>query len=84
MASLAATTKSHSCHVQVNRIKLDADDPDDTQGLPDSISLKLRLSGEECPEDIEERISDRITEITGFCHKGFEIECLSRSSDEVR
>lgn len=50
-------------------IEWDVDFEEEKENLPEEIEI---------PEDIAERnddeeISDYITELTGFCHKGFEI-----------
>lgn len=63
--------EKRSYHVQANEIRWDADDPADIQGLPTSISFIF--SDEDLAEDdIESLIADKITEVTGFCHDGFD------------
>lgn len=49
------------------RIEWDVDDPKDLESLPTEVEIPLEIAdGEE--------ISDYLTELTGFCHKGFAIE----------
>lgn len=50
----------------------DADDAEDIADLPTAMEVEVAdgLSGDE----LDEAISDAITEATGFCHKGFAVE----------
>lgn len=52
--------------VKAVNIQWDVDSKSDRKFLPDEIEI---------PDDItdEEDISDYITNLTGFCHKGFQI-----------
>lgn len=45
----------------------DVDDPEDLEDLPTEIDI---------PSDMEDEdeISDYISDVTGFCHKGFNLE----------
>lgn len=47
-------------------IKWDVDDEKDLENLPKEIYVPLEMTD-------EEEISDYITDLTGFCHKGFEL-----------
>lgn len=55
--------------IKVFDIKWDTDGEDIP--LPEEFTFEL-----EDHEDIEEFMSDTITEITGFCHNGFDYEVL--------
>ena len=65
--------------VSVCNIDWDADDEDDLNEIPDNITFAIpvveysRLN----ENDLNEMISDTITEITGFCHKGWESFSIS-------
>ena len=48
-------------------IQWDVDSPEELHGLPDEIEIPDGM------ED-EDQISDYITETTGFCHSGFELD----------
>ncbi len=45
----------------------DADDPEDIIDLPSEIQIPEGM-------DDEDEISDYISDVTGFCHKGFNLE----------
>ena len=45
----------------------DVDDPKDLENLPKEIELPLHMYD-------EDEISDYITNLTGFCHKGFRLK----------
>lgn len=47
-------------------IKWDVDDEKDLENLPKEIYLPLEMTD-------EEEISDYLTDLTGFCHKGFDL-----------
>ena len=48
----------------------DVDEDEDTTDvyLPDEVEIPRELEGKD-----EEEISDYLTDLTGFCHKGFEL-----------
>lgn len=48
-------------------IQWDVDDPADISALPDEILIPENLND-------DEEISDYISDMTGFCHRGFEIK----------
>lgn len=48
-------------------IQWDVDNPKDLEELPTEIDIPDGI-------DDEDGISDYITDATGFCHKGFEVE----------
>ena len=48
-------------------IQWDVDDLEDLNYLPTGIDIPDGM-------DDEDEISDYITDVTGFCHKGFELE----------
>lgn len=49
------------------RIEWDADDPKDLESLPTEVRIPSGI-------DEDEEISDYLSDLTGFCHKGFAIE----------
>lgn len=49
-------------------IKWDVDDPEDLETLPNEIEIPAEI------QDDDEAISDYISDVTGFCHFGFEID----------
>jgi hypothetical protein len=55
---------------EVTEIEYDVDEQEDLEGLPTSLEIVVpdELS---LYEDIEQFISDEISNKTGFCHKGF-------------
>lgn len=59
-------------------IKWDIDCPEEFEELPIAIEIPEDIIDEDVDEyDYEAKldaISDYITDITGFCHKGFEME----------
>ena len=56
-------------------IQWDVDDEEDLKHLPTQIDIPAKIEAESDDEDeYEEAISDYISDITGFCHYGFEIE----------
>lgn len=48
------------------RIEWDVDDPKDLESLPTGVRIPSGI-------DEDEEISDYLTELTGFCHKGFAV-----------
>lgn len=50
----------------------------DTDGekvdLPSEIEIPEEIAGIEDEDEMEESISDYISDLTGFCHAGFELE----------
>lgn len=64
---------------KATNIKWDVDDSKDLSSLPVEVELPDDVNG-------EEEISDYITDLTGFCHKGFNIEddgCTELSDAQV-
>ncbi|MGX1201106.1 hypothetical protein [Marinobacter sp. MBR-105] len=60
----------------VTSIKWDADNPEDTADLDDAMTVEVQVAGDNAPpdeSDIEDAVSDAITNQTGFCHKGFQM-----------
>lgn len=53
--------------MKATNIQWDVDDPKDLELLPTEIDIPDGI-------DDEDEISDYITDETGFCHKGFELE----------
>lgn len=53
--------------MKATNIQWDVDDPKDLELLPTEIDIPNGI-------DDEDEISDYITDETGFCHKGFELE----------
>lgn len=54
-------------------IKWDVDDEEDLKDLPTEIDIPPEIA-EESDDEYEEAISDYISDVTGFCHRGFEIK----------
>lgn len=54
----------------VTNIEYDTDDTDDTSDLPKELIITVP-SDVEGDENIEQYISDKISDQTGFCHNGF-------------
>lgn len=55
-------------------IKWDIDCPEEYEELPTAIEIPEDIIVEDDYEATLDAISDYITDITGFCHKGFEIK----------
>ncbi len=53
--------------MKATNIQWDVDDPKDLELLPTEIDIPDGM-------DDEDEISDYISDVTGFCHKGFELE----------
>lgn len=51
-------------------IEWDVDDERDLEYLPTEITIPPELEDEED----DDRISDYLSDVTGFCHKGFSLE----------
>ena len=49
-------------------IKWDVDDPEDLETLPNEIEIPAEI------QDDDDAISDYISDVTGFCHFGFETD----------
>lgn len=58
--------------IQAVNIKWDVDNKEDLKGLPTEIDIPPEIA-EESDDEYEEAISDYISDVTGFCHRGFEI-----------
>lgn len=57
-------------------IKWDVDYPEDLESLPKEIEIPNDVLGYEDGEDVYEymdEISDYISDVTGFCHFGFDL-----------
>ena len=55
--------------IKAVNIMWDVDYVEDLEGLPAEIEIPDWIEGED-----EEAISDYISDVTGFCHYGFEID----------
>jgi len=55
----------------VKGIEYDTDD-EEIDDLPETLTITVPEDIED--DDVEEYLSDEISNITGFCHKGFTIE----------
>ena len=71
---------------QITDIQYDVDDPEDLDGLPESLLAEVpadvlareaRSSGE-----VDEFLSDWISNETGFCHKGFKAAPIKETQPE--
>lgn len=58
--------------VRAINIKWDVDYKEDLDFLPTEIEIPDDLIPED-PEDYCEEISDYISDLTGYCHKGFDL-----------
>ena len=57
-------------------IKWDVDYPEDLENLPKEIEIPNDVLGYEDGEDVDEymdEVSDYISDVTGFCHFGFDL-----------
>jgi hypothetical protein len=54
----------------VTNVKYDTDG--EKVDLPSTLEIKIPVDLDE--EEIDEFVSDKISEITGFCHKGFSMD----------
>lgn len=54
-------------------IRWDVDRPHDLENLPKEIEIPNELLAEDIDE-YEDAISDYISDITGFCHYGFDLQ----------
>lgn len=72
---------THTYTVQVTDIDYEVDDEDgvDPPSLPSE--LTLHIDGVEHEEDIVQRVSDAISDETGFCHLGFKMETLDTAEE---
>ena len=69
------TDKKDWNQYRATNIQWDVDDPKDLEYLPDKMLVAIPPEVEaEGPEAIEEYMSDYITDDSGFCHNGFDIE----------
>lgn len=58
-------------------IQWDVDYPEDLESLPKEIEIPYDVFGYEDGDDIDEymdEIGDYISDVTGFCHFGFDVE----------
>lgn len=72
--------------ILVFNIKWDIDEEDEDLGLPETMQIpaeELLLEGETIDsidqigqDELSDRISDRISYLTGFCHFGFEYSLI--------
>jgi hypothetical protein len=67
--TLEKVAKSYELVVEVSNIIYDTDSPSDADGLPETLTITIPHYIEE--EEREEFISNEISNLTGFCHKGF-------------
>lgn len=57
-------------------IKWDVDYPEDLENLPEEIEIPNDVLGYEDGDDVDEymdEVSDYISDVTGFCHFGFDL-----------
>ena len=67
--SLEKVAMSYELVVEVSNIIYDTDSPSEADGLPETLTITIPHYIEE--EEREEFISNEISNLTGFCHKGF-------------
>lgn len=67
--TLEKVAKSYEMVVEVSNIIYDTDSPSDADGLPETLTITIPHYIEK--EEREEFISNEISNLTGFCHKGF-------------
>lgn len=58
--------------ISVTNIQYDVDEPEDLQGLPETMTFNINPEHFEGEHEIDQWVSDAISARTGFCHKGFE------------
>ena len=58
--------------IKVFNIDYDVDVPEDKNHLPISLEINVPSNIEE--DELDDFLSDEISNITGFCHKGFTIK----------
>lgn len=61
----------------VTDIDYDASDYDKAYNLPTTIRLEVDLSDFEGTDQLEAYLSDEISNITGYCHKGFTYQSIN-------
>ena len=61
------TSDQKNAVVKAYDIQWDVDDPEDLEGLPTEITIPEEIA------DDEDAISDYISDVTGFCHTGFQL-----------
>lgn len=54
-------------------IQWDVDDERDLEGLPTEIVIPKELEDKYDEIGYDDEISDYISDVTGFCHKGYEL-----------
>jgi len=67
-----------SIQASVSSIKWDTDEPEELESLPTQMTVTVQVDSASDDEEIDEAISDAITNETGFCHKGFSLDALTR------
>ena len=67
--TLEKVAKSYELVVEVSNIIYDTDSPSDADGLPETLTITIPHYIER--EEREEFIGNEISNLTGFCHKGF-------------
>lgn len=55
----------------ITDIDYDVDTPSEKEALPKTMEIEVELSENNCYEDVENFISEEISNRTGYCHKGF-------------
>ncbi|GBO88731.1 hypothetical protein [Marinobacter salsuginis] len=68
-------------------IQWDVDEPGDLAHLPDRVNVTIYIEGTESTisaEEIDDAISDAITNETGFCHKGFAVSHCDLIEDQEK
>lgn len=76
--------KTHTYTVQVTDVEYEVDEDEDGEDVepPDLPSeLTLTLEGVEHEDDLTQRVSDAISDETGFCHLGFKYEIVETNED---
>ncbi|WP_372997466.1 hypothetical protein [Marinobacter sp.] len=68
-------------------IQWDVDEPSELDQLPERMHLTIPIEGTESTldaQDIDDAISDAITNETGFCHKGFAVSHCDLIEDQEK
>lgn len=60
--------------MKATNIKWDIDYDDDNDDLPKEIEIPSEILKNHDEDDYDEVISDYISDVTGYCHCGFELE----------
>ena len=52
---------------------VDVEEDEDIDFLPDVVEIPDEVIQHAYGDDVEETISDYLTDLTGYCHRGFEL-----------